>query len=82
MRSALEAVEGARAVEVAASDHDGALDATVESDLGVDLRGRIAAKVVGGGFELLELRTVSLSLEEIFMQLTTEEKPTEENAAL
>ena len=30
--------------------------------------------IVNGGFELLELRGVSLSLEEIFRQLTTEEK--------
>ncbi len=78
LRAALEAVEGARAVEIESPDHDGALAVTVESDLGVDLRGQIAAKVVGGGFELLELRSVSLSLEEIFMQLTTEERPTEE----
>jgi len=85
LRSALETVEGARAVEIGSpdqSDQNDALAATVESDLGVDLRGRIAATVVGGGFELLELRSVSLSLEEIFMQLTTEEKPTEEKAAL
>lgn len=80
VRSTLESVEGARAVAVESSDHDGALAATVDSELGVDLRGKIAASVVGGGLELLELRSVSLSLEEIFMQLTTEEKPIEEKA--
>ena len=78
VRSTLEAVEGVRAVAVESSDHDGALAATVDSELGVDLRSKIAASVVGGGLELLELRSVSLSLEEIFMQLTTEEKTTEE----
>jgi hypothetical protein len=33
----------------------------------------IAAKVVGQGFELYELRGINLSLEEIFLQLTTED---------
>lgn len=81
LHSALEKVEGTRAVAVEPLDED-SLAATIDSELGVDLRGKIAASVVGGGLELLELRSVSLSLEEIFMQLTTEEKPTEEKAAL
>jgi len=49
------------------------VSATIESETGLDLRGRIASTLVGSGFELLELRGVNLSLEEIFLQLTTEE---------
>lgn len=81
LHSALEKVEGTRAVAVETLE-EGSLTATIDSELGVDLRGKIAATVVGGGLELLELRSISLSLEEIFMQLTTEEKTTEEKAAL
>jgi hypothetical protein len=33
---------------------------------------------VNGGFGLLELRPMRLSLEEIFLSLTTEERPDEE----
>ena len=62
-------------------EHDGGLKATIESGLGLDLRGKIAATVVGAGYELLELGAVSLSLEEVFMQLTTDEKAVEEKAA-
>jgi ABC-2 type transport system ATP-binding protein len=50
----------------------------IESGLGLDLRGKIAATVVSGGYELLELRAISLSLEDVFLQLTTEEKTAEE----
>ncbi len=39
-----------------------------------DLRGELAAIVVSSGGELLELRAVGMSLEEVFLQLTTEEE--------
>ena len=81
LHAALDKVEGGRTVEVEPVEED-TFAATIDSELGVDLRGKIAASVVGGGLELLELRSISLSLEEIFMQLTTEEKPSEEKAAL
>jgi len=38
-----------------------------------DIRGALAAKIVGAGHELLELRSLRLSLEDIFLQLTTDE---------
>jgi hypothetical protein len=37
--------------------------------------------VVGQGFDLYEMRAVRLSLEDIFLQLTTEEKPAAPEAA-
>lgn len=45
--------------------------------LGADLRAEISSLVVGRGWGLLELRPVAMSLEEIFLQLTTEEAMTE-----
>lgn len=74
LHTTLESVEGVSKVEIESIEHGGGLKALIESDQGLDLRGRIAATVVNNGFELLELRAESLSLEEIFMQLTTEEK--------
>ncbi len=78
LRRSLGAVEGVSKVEVESIENNDGLSAVVESDQGLDLRGKIAASVVGGGFELLELRAVSLSLEDIFMQLTTTEEKTEQ----
>ncbi len=37
----------------------------------------LARIVVNGGWGLLELRPMQVSLEDIFLQLTTEEKPEE-----
>jgi len=44
---------------------------TVQSEVGADIREALAKAVVGGGFGLMELRPAHLSLEEIFLQLTT-----------
>ncbi len=45
----------------------------VESPPGKDLRPAIARGVIKAGYDLLELRNIDLSLEEIFLQLTREE---------
>ena len=46
----------------------------IETELKQDVRGRIARSIIDGGFELLELRSLQLSLEEVFTQLTTQEE--------
>jgi ABC-2 type transport system ATP-binding protein len=52
---------------------DGVVGYEVDSDAGQDLRRDIARAIVTSGWGLLELRPVRLSLEDIFLQLTTEE---------
>lgn len=74
LQSTLEGVEGVNKVETTAAEGSDIVAATVESESGQDVRGKIAASIVSGGFELLELRAVNLSLEDIFRQLTTEEQ--------
>lgn len=81
LRTALEALEGVERIDIQASSDSTPLSVTIENERGRDLRGQIAATIIAGGFELLELRGVSLSLEEIFLQLTTEEKAAEEKVA-
>ena len=73
LRAALEAVEGIEHIEITPASDSLPLSVTIESERGRDLRAQIASTIVQGGFELLELRGVSLSLEDIFLQLTTEE---------
>src|SRR5438067_9851876 len=46
---------------------------TIQTEVGADVREALANAVVGGGFGLMELRPAHLSLEEIFLQLTTSE---------
>jgi ABC-2 type transport system ATP-binding protein len=52
----------------------------LETAPGPDVRPEIAARVVNGGWKLLELRRERLSLEEIFIQLTREEAEASEVA--
>jgi ABC-2 type transport system ATP-binding protein len=48
----------------------------VESERGHDVRRELARAVVTSGWGLLELRPMRMSLEEIFLSLTTDETPT------
>lgn len=52
---------------------NGHVAATVEAAAGQDIRSQIAAGIVQNGWPLFELRGVSLSLEDIFLQLTTDD---------
>ncbi len=47
---------------------------TVDCQPGPDMREELAAAVVGAGWGLLELQAVSMSLEDIFLKLTTGEE--------
>jgi ABC-2 type transport system ATP-binding protein len=52
---------------------DGLVNVEVDSERGRDVRRELAAAVVAGGWGLLELRPMRMSLEEIFLSLTTED---------
>jgi len=73
--AALQAVPGVTRVTVA-DRHDHAVGYEVESVRDADIRREIARTVVGQQWGLLEMRPLRMSLEEIFLQVTTEE-PTE-----
>jgi ABC-2 type transport system ATP-binding protein len=64
-----------RVLNVEATDgRDGRTVFTVACEVGSDVREQLAAAIVGGGWGLLELRPVGMSLEEIFLKLTTTEE--------
>jgi ABC-2 type transport system ATP-binding protein len=69
VREALAGLPGAREVR-AQLGPAGTIEARIESELGVDLRGEAAAVVTGRGWRLFGLSGESLSLEEIFLALT------------
>jgi ABC-2 type transport system ATP-binding protein len=75
LRAAIEEINGVRQVDIAPAGTSGRLAVSVESAAGQDVRSEIAAKIVGRGWPLFELRGVNLSLEDIFLQLTTEDIP-------
>ncbi|HET9359355.1 MAG TPA: ATP-binding cassette domain-containing protein [Vicinamibacterales bacterium] len=76
---ALTSVPGV--TRVTASDkRDHVTGYEVESETGRDVRRELAAAVVGRGWGLLELRPMRMSLEEIFLQVTTEDAASPEGA--
>lgn len=75
LAAVLESHEGVQKVTVSREDAGRLL---VETDRSRDLRPEIARKVIERGLSLLELKLVDLSLEDIFLQLVTEEPAQEE----
>jgi ABC-2 type transport system ATP-binding protein len=76
VETALAGVAGVTKV-TAADHHDTITGYEVESTRGRDVRRDLARTVITNGWGLLELRPVRMSLEEIFLSLTTEEAPAE-----
>jgi len=74
-RALLERVAGVKHVEMQAADGAGRVQLKIECEPGRDLRSRIASGLVGQGHELFELRASRASLEDIFLQVTTQESP-------
>jgi ABC-2 type transport system ATP-binding protein len=58
---------------VEADRRDGVVGYEIESEQGHDVRRDLARAVVSSGWGLLELRPMRMSLEEIFLELTTED---------
>jgi ABC-2 type transport system ATP-binding protein len=78
--SVLQAVPGVTGVSVTTKG-DGPVGYEVSSERGRDVRRDLARAVVAQNYGLLELRASRMSLEEIFLSLTTEEKEPEQPAA-
>jgi ABC-2 type transport system ATP-binding protein len=82
LREAIEQVDGVKKIDLEAIDNSDHLKLIVESEPGTDLRGKLATAVIGKGLELYELKAISLSLEDIFLQLTTEEASQAQESAV
>jgi ABC-2 type transport system ATP-binding protein len=81
--SVLAGLAGVTRVSVS-DTQDTVMGLEVESETGRDLRRELAATVVGRGWGLLEMRPMRMSLEDVFLKLTTQEKdalPEEESTA-
>ena len=77
---ALQTVPGVRKVSVS-DRHASFIGYEIEAEMHRDVRQDVARAIVDRGWGLLELRPMRMSLEEIFLQLTTEEQPVVAEAA-
>ena len=73
LSDALSSVPGVRKVTVA-DRHGSLVGYEIEAETQHDVRRDVARAVVDGGWGLLELRPMRMSLEEVFLQLTTQEQ--------
>jgi ABC-2 type transport system ATP-binding protein len=80
VQRALQSVRGVSRVTVAeAKDDSGVFE--VDSEKGSDVRSELASAIVRGGWGLLEMRPMRVSLEDVFVSLMTEEKTADEAVA-
>ncbi len=74
VETAIKGVDGVLEVEtLPAAEDNGAAIFRVDARHGVDVRAQIAAAVVRNNWDLLRLEALGMTLEEIFLRLTTEE---------
>jgi len=73
VREKLQEIDGVLAVSVDGADNGKPASFTVECQLDTDLRRTLASVVVSQGWGLLELRGISMSLEDVFINLITKE---------
>jgi len=74
IKNRIKEIEGVLRIDSSRLDGEEVYSFSVETELKTDARSRIARKVVESGYDLLELRTIGMSLEEVFLQLTTKEE--------
>jgi len=73
LHEVLAQIPGASHVQIEAAALTGHVLATIEAAEGKDIRSAIAARIVEKGWPLFELKGASLSLEDIFLELTTDD---------
>lgn len=73
VQRALQSIPGVMRVGIA-DTRENTPGFEVDSEKGADIRSAVANAVVRGGWDLLELRPMRMSLEDIFLSLTTEER--------
>jgi ABC-2 type transport system ATP-binding protein len=72
VQRALQSIPGVTRVNVGDTTADGG-SFDVDTEQGADVRREVANAIVRGGWGLLELRPMRMSLEDIFLSLTTDE---------
>ena len=72
-KNLISGINGVSTVKTLAPFHEGMLTLTVESQEGWDIRPELARAIVAKDWDLLELRSIDVSLEDVFIDLVTEE---------
>jgi len=74
VENAIRGIYGVKYVDTAAEKDKEAISYIIESDKEVDIRKPLFFAMAKLGYPIIELKSLSLSLEDIFLQIVTEEK--------
>jgi ABC-2 type transport system ATP-binding protein len=74
VKEMLQQIYGVKEIEVQNRIRENEFSYIIEADKDIDVRKPIFHKLAEFGYPILELKSLSMSLEDIFLQLTTEEK--------
>ncbi len=72
--SAIEGIYGVKYVEAHIEKDSDVIQYVVESDKDIDVRRPLFFALAKGGYPILEMKSMDLTLEDIFLQITTQEK--------
>jgi ABC-2 type transport system ATP-binding protein len=75
-KALISAIDGVKNVSLDGYSKEGEMPLAVETEMTRDLRRELAAAVVGKGWGLLEMKQSLMSLEDIFVDIVTEEDKT------
>lgn len=75
----INSIEGVIKVDILGEKEKGAIDYSIESEEQIDIRPILFRTMAEDGYIILELKTVKASLEDVFLQLTTQENIQEES---
>lgn len=74
----IRGIDGVKRVDMLGEKEKGSIDFSIETNTDVDIRPELFKKMSETGHQIIELKTVKLSLEDIFLQLTNAEVPLED----
>jgi len=74
VKEMLQQIYGIKYIDVQSKARENEFSYIIEADKEIDVRKPIFHKLAEYGYPILELKSLSMSLEDIFLQLTTEEK--------
>ncbi len=72
-KTLISGINGVSTVKTLTPFREGMLTLTVESEWGKDIRPELARSIVAKDWDLLDLRSIDVSLEDVFIDLVTEE---------
>lgn len=70
----IKSINGVLKVDVLGEKERGAVDYKIESEKDIDIRSELFKVITENNFQIIELKSVNLSLEDIFLHLTTIEE--------